>query len=71
MDPPDIDRINDLTRRLDDICREAQSIRAEIKAMALEVPSWPDVEEISRVSRNASSLSDFIPPEESSSEDTK
>ena len=23
VDPPDIERINDLTRRLDDICREA------------------------------------------------
>ena len=71
MDPPDIDRINDLTRRLDDICREAQSIRAEIKAMALEVPSWPDVQEISRMSRNASPLSDFIPPEDPSPDDTK
>jgi len=62
VDPPDIERINDLTKRLDDICREAQSIRAEIKAMALVAPSWPDVQEISRQSRDACSASDF-PPE--------
>ena len=63
MDPADIDRINDLTRRLDDICREAQTIRAEIRAMALVAPSWPDVEEISRHSRDARPASDFFPPE--------
>jgi len=57
VDPPDIERINDLTRRLDDICREAQTLRAEIKAMALVAPSWPDVREISRHSRDASSES--------------
>ena len=61
MDPRDIERINDLTKRLDDICREAQTIRAEIKAMALAAPSWPDVQEISRQSRDASSASGFRP----------
>lgn len=63
MGPPEIERINDLTKRVDDICREAQSIRAEIKAMALVAPSWPDVQEISRQSRDASSAAGFIPPE--------
>jgi hypothetical protein len=68
--PPDIERINDLTRRLDDICREAQTIRAEIRAMALVAPSWPDIEEISRHSRGAGPASDFFPPDRPSS-DTK
>jgi len=35
-DCPDIDRIHTLTWRPDDICREAQTLRAEIRPMALE-----------------------------------
>lgn len=61
MDPPEIDRIHELTRRLEEICQEAQCIRAEIKAMALAAPAWPDVEQISRLSKDASSASDFSP----------
>ena len=67
VDSPDIERINDLTKRVDDICREAQTIRAEIKAMALVAPSWPDVQEISRQSRDACSASG-LPPEKSPSD---
>jgi hypothetical protein len=71
VDPPDIDRINELTRRLEEICLEAQCIRAEIKAMALAAPAWPDVQHISRVSKDAASASDFIPPERSLDPDRK
>jgi hypothetical protein len=61
VDPPDIDRITELTRRLEKICQEAQCLRAEINAMALAAPAWPDVRKISWVSRNASSASHFSP----------
>jgi hypothetical protein len=68
VDPPDVDRIAELTRRLEEICRESRRIRAEIAAMALSAPAWPDIEEISRASRVASSPSAFSPPEKTTSD---
>jgi hypothetical protein len=62
VDPPDIVRITELTRRLEEICQEAQCLRAEITAMALAAPAWPDVKQISQLSRDASSASHFSPP---------
>jgi hypothetical protein len=40
--PPDFDRIAELNKRLDDICREAEEIRAKITAARTDAAMWPD-----------------------------
>jgi hypothetical protein len=39
--PPDIERINELTRRLEAMCREAQYIRERIANLAGQGAVWP------------------------------
>ena len=46
---PDFDRIAELARRLDEIRREAEEIRARIDSNRHEVPPWPDRRRESRM----------------------
>ena len=39
---PDFDRIAELNKRLDEICREAGEIRAKIESNRNEGSSWPN-----------------------------
>jgi hypothetical protein len=39
--PPDFDRIAELAKRLDEICREAEHLRAQIESNTHEPPIWP------------------------------
>jgi hypothetical protein len=47
--PPDFDRIAELARRLDEIRREAEEIRARIDSSRGDVPPWPDRRRESRM----------------------
>ena len=40
--PPDFDRIAELNKRLDEICREAEEIRTKIVSTLKDPPPWPD-----------------------------
>jgi hypothetical protein len=40
--PPDFDRIAELNKRLDEICREAEEIRAKIESARQDGPLWPE-----------------------------
>ncbi len=39
--PPDFDRIAELAKRLDEICREAEHLRTQIEAGTHEPIIWP------------------------------
>jgi hypothetical protein len=41
-DRPDFDRMTELVRQLEDICREAEDIRARLRAETERVSIWPD-----------------------------
>ena len=58
---PDLDRINELTRRLEDMCREAQRIREQIRNLSSQQPIWPDSRHASRLNTEPSRLSEFFP----------
>jgi hypothetical protein len=47
--PPDFDRIAELNKRLDEMCREAEEIRARIASARHSTPLWPDGRHESRM----------------------
>jgi hypothetical protein len=40
--PPDFDKIAALTKQLDEMCRQAEQIRAKIESTRHDTPPWPD-----------------------------
>jgi hypothetical protein len=40
--PPDFNRIAELNKRLDEICREAEEIRTRIVSTRKDPPPWPN-----------------------------
>jgi hypothetical protein len=41
-DRPDFDRMTDLVRQLEEICREAEDIRMRLRAETERASIWPD-----------------------------
>jgi len=57
--PPDFDRIAELNKRLDEMCREAEEIRAKIVSTRKGPVAWPDRER--RRSQTTEEESRFLP----------
>jgi hypothetical protein len=61
MPPPDFDRIRELTRRLDELCREAAAIREELAKAADQRASWPVRSRVTSSVTKSIIPSDFLP----------
>ena len=48
MKAPDLARIAELSKRLDDLCTEGQEIRSKIAQIVDGSPVWPDRRRVSR-----------------------
>lgn len=51
--PSDLDRIVELTKRLEELCREGEEIRDKIARIAREAPLWPDRRVVGRLFTDA------------------
>jgi uncharacterized protein Yka (UPF0111/DUF47 family) len=61
--PPDFERIAELNKRLDEICREAEEIRAKIESARRDPALWPDRRRESRMFVEGESPNPPVEPE--------
>jgi hypothetical protein len=57
----DVERINGLVKRLDDLCREASEIRDALARAALQRQVWPAKHSVGAVVTKSVLPSDFFP----------
>jgi hypothetical protein len=57
--PPNIERIAELTKRLEEMCREAQFIRERINNLSSERPVWPNDRNGARLFERGDAPADF------------
>jgi hypothetical protein len=61
MTAPDVARIRELVKRLDELCREAAEIRDALVQAQQNTPLWPAPSSASQLSKKSSRKGNFLP----------